>query len=1045
MKKLLLFCFALTIFQLSRAQETFPVNGAWDIRQGQYAFTNATIVVSADQTITGGTLLVKDRVIEGVGAGIAIPKGYITVDLKGKYIYPGLIDAYTSYGTPEAARAAFGAGGFGGGRTSVPVSTKPGAFGWNESIKPEMNVKSIFHADAAKSEDLKKTGFSTVQSLIHDGIARGTSSVVSLGDERDNFVIIKDEAAAHYSFSKGTAATNYPSSLMGSIAVLRQTYYDAQWYTKNSKEEYNISLDEFNRTQSLPQIFETGDVQSTLRAYRIAKEFGKQYIYKTDGQEYQRIDAMKALNSAFIIPLTFPAPYDVEDPLDARNVSYEQLKGWELAPTNPGALEKAGIKFAITSYGVTSGATFWTNLRSAITYGLSEKQALNALTTVPAEMLGVSDKVGTLAKGKLASFIITSDNLFKADNVIYENWIEGRQYVVSKMNIADLRGSFALSGDGFANVSLAIGGTPGTYDANISRSGDDSTRVRGTITRSGDMISVYFDLRSKPAGIIRMSGYIASVNPLTFKGDAIMPDGTHSNWTATYTGPAPAGGGFGGGGFGGGQGGGRREAAKPNTTVGPVVYPFAAYGNAEIPKAESVLFKNATVWTNEKEGILQNADVLIENGKIKAVGKNLSSSTAKVIDATGKHLSAGIVDEHSHIAVTGGVNEGTQSVTAEVRITDVLDAEDINLYRQLAGGVTTSHILHGSANSIGGQTQLIKHRWGMLPEEIKFEGADGFIKFALGENVKGSNSGGGNTFGAVANLRFPQTRMGVEEVYVDAFTRAKEYKAARAVKGSTTRRDLELDALVEILDNKRFITCHSYVQSEINMLMHVADSLGFHINTFTHILEGYKVADKMKARNIAGSTFSDWWAYKSEVAEAIPYNGKLMHEVGLVTGFNSDDAEMARRLNQEAGKAVTYGKMSEEEALKLVTLNPAKMLHVDNRIGSIKVGKDADLVLWSADPLSIYAVAEKTYVDGVAYWDIEQDAAKQKALKAEEGRIIQKMLEAKTGGAATQRPAFNRRRLYECESVEEDNFVVSDAYTDMEKARMAAHEANKEK
>jgi imidazolonepropionase-like amidohydrolase len=326
----------------------------------------------------------------------------------------------------------------------------------------------------------------------------------------------------------------------------------------------------------------------------------------------------------------------------------------------------------------------------------------------------------------------------------------------------------------------------------------------------------------------------------------------------------------------------------------------------------------------------------------------------------------------------------------------------------------------------------------MLPEEIKVAGSDGFIKFALGENVKGSNNG------APANnaaLRFPQTRMGVEEVYIDAFTRAKEYKAARAVKGSTTRRDLELDALVEILDNKRFITCHSYVQSEINMLMHVADSMGFRINTFTHILEGYKVADKMKAHNIAGSTFSDWWAYKSEVAEAIPYNGKLMHEVGLVTGFNSDDAEMARRLNQEAGKAVTYGHMSEEDALKLVTLNPAKMMHVDNRIGSIKPGKDADIVLWSADPLSVYAVAEKTFVDGVLYWDIEKDAEKQKAIAADEARIIQKMLEAKSKGAATQRPTNTRRRLYECESVEEDNFVVADDYTEMERAKQAAREA----
>jgi imidazolonepropionase-like amidohydrolase len=1003
MKKFLLFGCAMFCALLCRAQETFPVNGAWDIRPGQYAFTNANIVVNADQTIPNGILLVKDRQIEAVGADVKIPKGYVIIDLKGKYIYPGLIDAYTSYGIPEAPRQAFSQGGF--GRTAVPVSTKPGAYGWNEAIKPEMNVKAVFHADASKAEDFKKNGFGAVQSVIRDGIARGTSAVVSLGDERDNQVILNGEAAANYSFSKGTAATNYPSSLMGSIALLRQTYYDAQWY-KNQKEEYNISLDEFNRTQSIPQIFEVSDQLSVLRANKIGKEFGKQYIFKTDGQEYRRIDAMKATGGSFIIPLTFPEAFDVEDPLDARNVSYTQMKDWELAPTNPAVMEKAGIKFAITSSGLTNARDFWTNLRTAIDNGLSEKQALNSLTVIPAEMLGVADKIGSLAKGKMANFIITSDNLFKKDNVIYENWIEGRQYVVSRMDVTDLRGNYNFASDALPGVILKIAGTPGAYDVNLERNGADSTNAKGTITRTGDMVSIYFDLKNKPSGSIRLNGYITKTAPLTFNGSGILPDGSEMKWSATYTGPAS-------------PERTRPEPQKQPITVGPVIYPFIAYGNAELPKAETVLFKNATVWTSDKDGILQNTDVLIENGKIKAIGKGLAAGNAKVIDATGKHLSPGIVDEHSHIAGSGSINEGTQSVSAEVRIADILNSEDINLYRQLAGGVTTSHILHGSANSIGGQTQLIKHRWGVLPDEMKFEGADGFIKFALGENVKGSNNGP-----VIGAARFPQTRMGVEEVYIDEFTRAKEYKAARAVKGNNVRRDIELDAIVEILDGKRFITCHSYVQSEVAMLMHVADSMGFKINTFTHILEGYKVADKMKAHNIAGSTFSDWWAYKSEVAEAIPYNGKLMHDVGIVTAFNSDDEEMARRLNQEAGKSVAYGKMSEEEALKLVTINPATMLHVDKRVGSIKVGKDADLVLWSADPLSIYAVAEKTYVDGIPYWDIDKDAANQKAMKTDEARLIQKMIAAKNKGAVTQRPAGRRPRNNEAD--EDDEFVSGD-------------------
>lgn len=1004
MKKILLFCLLLLSIR-SMAQDTFPVNGSWDKRPGLYAFTNANIVVNADQTISNGTLLVKDRVIEAVGQGLAIPKGYVTIDLKGKFIYPSLVDAFSTYGVSSAAPAA--GGGFGRNFRQVFTTTKPGAYYWNEAIRPESTVKSIFSPDAKKAEEYKKNGFGAVQTILRDGIARGTSLVTTLGDENAHELILKDQAAAHYSFNKGTSNNNYPSSLMGSIALLRQAYHDAAWY-KNQKGEYNISLEQFNLTQGLPQVFEVNDALSVLRADKIGDEFGKQYIFKTDGKEYQKIDAIKATGGSFIIPMVFPKAYDVEDPADARNVSFAQLKDWELAPGNAAALEKAGVRFAITSYGLEGSRDFWANLRTAIERGLSEKQALKSLTTIPAEMLGVANQVGTLTAGKLANFIITSDNLFKKDNVIYENWVEGRQYVAAKMNVDDLRGSYALKVDGLGELSLKIGGTASAYDANVEL--DSTNKAKATISRNGDLLSLHFDLKGKTNGTIRLSGYIAGLSPVSLKGEAVKTDGSSTKWSASFKEAIK-------------EAETKKDTPKPAAAVGPVVYPFMAYGYETAPKAESVLFKNATVWTNEKEGKLNNADVWIENGKIKAVGKNLSAPNAKVVDATGKHISPGIIDEHSHIAGFGGINEGAQSVTSEVRIGDILTSEDINIYRQLAGGVTTSHILHGSANSIGGQTQLIKLRWGKTPEEMKFEGSDGFIKFALGENVKQSNFQipGGNS-------RFPQSRMGVEQVFVDAFTRAKEYQAARSVKGNNVRRDLELDALVEIMNQKRFITCHSYVQSEINMLMHVADSMGFKINTFTHILEGYKVADGMAKRGIAASTFSDWWSYKNEVAEAIPYNGQLMHQVGVLTGFNSDDAEMARRLNQEAAKAITYGGMSEEDALKLVTLNPAKMMHIDNRVGSIKSGKDADLVVWSDNPLSIYAKAEKTFVDGIAYWDIDQDAARQKALKAEEGRIIQKMIEAKNGGSATQRPAMQRQRLYECETLEEDQFVNANRY-----------------
>ncbi len=993
MKKILLaigLVFSTTL--MFAQQTTFPVNGSYDTRPGMFAFTNATIVVNANQTLNNATLLIKGQTIQAVGAGLSVPKGYVIVDLKGKFIYPSLVDAFSNYGITEAPATARG---FGGQRQSIFISTKKGAYGWNEAIRPETYVKNIFTADSKKADELRKVGFGSVNVVNRDGIARGVSAAVALNEDADNNLILKDQTAANYSFNKGSSSNDYPTSLMGAIALLRQTYFDSQWYSKQ-KEEYNISLEEFAKQQTIPQIFEVDGWQNVLRADKIGKEFGKKFIIKSGGDEYQRINEVKATGASLIIPLAFPKAYDVEDPAEARNVTLTQMKGWELAPTNPAVLEKAGVKFALTAFGLENSRDFWTNIRTAIENGLTEKQALQAVTAIPAELLGISDKVGSLEKGKVANFLISSDNLFKNGNIIFENWVQGKRFIVNKMDVSDVRGTYNLNVDGAGALTLKITGTGGGSTAAIERTVVDSVKTTATFTRNGDWVSINFNLKKNPKGDVRLSGYITSANPITIKGEAALADGTTGRFTATYKEVAketP-----------------KKDEPKPSLANGPVIFPFTAFGASEMPKQETVLIKNGTVWTNEKDGVLQNADVLLENGKIKAVGKNLSAGGARVIDATGKHITAGIIDEHSHIAGSGGINEGAQSVSAEVRIADIINSEDVNIYRQLAGGVTTSHILHGSANPVGGQSQLIKLRWGKSPEELKYAGADGFIKFALGENVKQSNFGTG--------ARFPVTRMGVEQTFVDEFTRAKEYAKAISVKGNNVRRDLELDAIVEILNNKRFITCHSYVQSEINMLIHVADSLGFKINTFTHILEGYKVADKMKAHGIAGSTFSDWWAYKNEVAEAIPYNGKIMHNVGVTTAFNSDDAEMARHLNQEAGKSVLYGNVPEEDALKFVTLNPAKMLHIDDKVGSLKAGKDADVVIWTANPLSIYAKAEKTFVDGIAYWDIDKDAQLMKSQQTEKARLIQKMLESKSKGGKMQRPMGDAPRLYNCETLE---------------------------
>jgi imidazolonepropionase-like amidohydrolase len=981
---ILLGCFSISLF----AQPTFPVNGVADQRETMYAFKNATIVQDAQHVLNNATLLIRQDKIVAVGTTITIPSDAIVIDCSGKFIYPSFIDLYSDYGvaTPQGQ-------GFGGRNSFLNVqlnSNAKGAFGWNQAIKADVDAGSLFVVDDAKAKTLREAGFGAVLTHQRDGIARGTGTFVSLATIKENHAIIKEKASAHYSFNKGTSQQSYPSSMMGSIALLRQTYYDAKWYKNNAaKEGVNLSLNAWNNIQSLPQIFEANDKWNALRADKIGDEFGIQYIIKTNGNEYQRVSEIASTGAALIVPVNYPMAMDVEDPNDARFVSLSDMKHWELAPTNPASLEKAGLIFSLTTADLRSPNAFMGNLRKAIEHGLSESKALEALTAAPAKIIGVADVVGSLEQGKLANFIITTGNVFSEKSSIIENWIQGNRYGVKTDKWMDVAGSYALTVNGekgFRNFTLQV---KSSAAANVISNDTIATKF----SFDGKIVKISFPAEKKSNNNIKLSGMS---NGNVWNGYGEDGEGNKFTWTATLNNLTAV----------------TTDSAKkkPSPKLGAVTYPFTPYGWSQAPKQENILFKNATVWTNEADGKMENADVLIKDGKIAAVGKGLQDASAKVVDASGKHITAGIIDEHSHIAAAS-INEGGQSVTSEVRIADNLNPDDINIYRQLSGGVTSSHILHGSANTIGGQTQMIKLRWGANDEKLKFEGSDPFIKFALGENVKRSSM-------PMGNVRFPDTRMGVEQVLTDAFTRAKDYQKAiwAASVGSkpnpksktpmvgadpmlVVRRDLELDALVEILNSKRFITCHSYVQSEINAAMKVGESLGFKFNTFTHILEGYKVADKMKAHGAAASTFSDWWNYKMEVVDAIPYNATIMSKVGLNVAINSDDAEMARRLNQEAAKSVKFGGMSEEDALKMVTLNPAKMLHVDNRVGSIKVGKDADLVVWSDHPLSIYAKSEKTIVDGIVYFDREKDAQMRKELTAERNRLIQKMMGEKRAGS----------------------------------------------
>lgn len=976
------------------AQETFPRNDVKDIRAGLYAFTNATIVVDPQTTLQNATLLVKGNKIEQVGANLAVPKGYTTIDLKGKYIYPSMIDMFTSYGLPDVERPR--GGGFGG--VEQMESKTKGAYNANQAIRSHYNAAEEFTINTKTADELRKLGFGAVLTSKPDGLARGTSAFVTLNEKNDNTSLLKQKIAANYSLEKGTSTQNYPSSLMGCIAVLRQTYLDAEWLgSQNPKPFADQSLEGWIQNQRLPQIFAATSWANVLRVDKLGDEFGVQYIIKGAGDEYKRINEIKATKASLIIPVNYPEAYDVEDPFDAERVSLADLKHWELAPTNLATLEKNGINFAITSSGLKKTTDFLPNVRKAIENGLTETAALKALTTTPAQLLKVDDQVGSLKKGMLANFIVTSGKIFDEKTIIHQNWVQGEPYSIKSLDTKNFSGNYSLT-VGPQSYKLEVSGEAGSHKAKVGAS--DSTMVEGAATFGNDLITLSFKPTKQSTGSIRLSGWSEGTG---WKGKGQLADGSWVTWSASRTGDLAS-----------------KAPAKPAATdkkeeLGKVTYPFGAHGYPALPATETLLIKNATVWTNEGEGILQGTDVLIKDGKISKVGKNLSDPAAKVIDGTGKHLTAGIIDEHSHIGAAS-IND-VASNSGMVRIGDNLDAEAINIYRALAGGVVAVQVLHGSANPIGGQSALIKLRWGESPENLKIAGADGFIKFALGENVKRTSN--------PSSIRFPQTRMGVEQVFVDAFTNAKEYEKKWSAYNSAKdkalavkpRRDLVDETMLEILNKKRFISCHSYVQSEINMLMKVAERFNFRINTFTHILEGYKVADKMAQHGVAASTFSDWWNYKWEVRYAIPYNAAIMHRAGVLTAINSDDAEMGRRLNQEAAKSVKYAGISEEDALKMVTLNPARMLHLDNQMGSIKVGKSADIVLWTDHPLSVYAKPEKTIIDGKVYFDLEKDAANNKELAADRARLIQKMKNAKKSGMPVQRAESRMQVDFHCDDV----------------------------
>lgn len=979
---------ALSSFGKAQDRTSEHVEGLNESRANVYALSGATLHVSPDKSIENGTLLIRgQKIVAAGGPDLAIPDGARQIDVSGRHIYAGWIDSY------------------------VPVDLKltenQGTTYWNAKVIPQLNVAKQFSRDDLESESFRKAGFTSALVVPKNGIVKGTSSMILLADQPEEQIILNPVVAQHMQLTVARGfGGGYPSSPMGAVALARQTMHDARWYERAhriSKSDSDSELPETNASlealgdvinADMPVMIDTSNELFVLRADRFAREFGLKLMIKGSGNEYRRLKEIAALGKPIVLPLKYPTAPDVSDPTSALDVSLETLMHWDHAPENPGRLAQAGVTMAFTADGLDGPDELLEHVQIAVTRGLSPSTALASLTTEPAKLFGVDDQVGTLEAGKLGNIVIMDQSMFEPKSKVLETWVAGKRHRFDRNALREMSGQWKLNCEIelLANRELAISGDK-TLSAKIllPNEGDEEKSVKiKNLSRSGARLSGTFPGEELgESGVHRFS--LLLVDNDTAHGQLVSSKGAVIPLSATKTGPAKS-----------SDKTGKDGTQETKATSGhshsskmasfPVNYPLGSFGRCKQPEVQNnTLITNVTVWTNSDRGILANGSVLIDDGKIAGVysGEDILPTVERVIDGTGMHLTAGIIDCHSHMATDSGVNEGSQAVTAEVRIGDMVDCDDINIYRQLAGGVTCVNILHGSANPIGGQNQVIKLRWGANDEEMKFPEAPQGIKFALGENVKRSRS--------PESTRYPKTRMGVEQIMEDRFRAAEEYSArwkryTANPQGLPPRIDLELEALAEIVDGTRWIHCHSYRQDEILALIRVLDAHGITIGSFQHILEGYKVADAMAKHGAMASSFSDWWAYKFEVYDATPYGGAIMHNAGIVVSFNSDDRELARHLNHEAAKAVKYGGVPEEEALKFVTLNPARQLRIDQYVGSIEVGKHADLALWSGPPLSPTSRCEKTWVDGVKQFDLEQSLFDSDAFASMRNELVQKIL-----------------------------------------------------
>lgn len=988
--------FALFVVALLPAQEP-PANGPRRVDPGWIAWTGGTVVQKPGVRLEQATLVARDGRIVSLDTSPP-PAGATIVDCRGLTLYAGLVDPFVVVDVPA-------------------LEPGPGDAHWHAMVMPQRRALDGAGVAEAERSALRKLGYAAVGIAPAGGIVKGTGAIVLLDEptETTRPRVVRDGGFAVASLQTGRGG--HPSSEMGAISVLRQALADGAWYRRaavtaaaargwpSTLPPASHSLAALAGQHDQPLWFDVRDELQALRVQHVAREFERRAVVVGSGLEFRRVAALAALGAPIVVPLHFPDAPDVASLDAAERTTLRQLLSWEQAPTNASRLAQAGLRIAFSTVRNTDRSTARANLERTIACGLAPEQALAALTTTPAELLGVADQLGTLEPGKLANVVAVAGDLFDAKAPIRAVWVGGTKHTIEPAPDAGLDGSWSWQ-SGWPGQApsappvVAIDG--GKLTVELAGEGDAKVRIEAK------------DVQRQPATLTARLQHDALGNGgaiwlrCHLEDGALVGLGTRTDGstfvmrglrTQSTTGAEPD----------GRRGNGKEPRRYEPPDPGPLPTPLGGFTAGYPDRPEDVLIRGATLWPCDGRAPIVDGAVLLRDGKIAFVGPStdlgpLPAGTA-VLDATGKHVTPGLIDCHSHTGISRGLNEGGQAVTAEVRIQDVIDPDDVNWYRQLAGGVTAVNQLHGSANAIGGQSATVKIRYGVAdPAAMLVDDAAPGMKWALGENPRGANGSGGT--------RYPSTRMGVEALIRDRLAAAEAYArehrrytalapAARA-RELPPRRDLELEAIAEILAGTRRIHCHSYRQDEIFMLCTIAQEHGIRIGTFQHVLEGYKVADAIAAHAIGASSFADWWGYKLEVQDAIPDNPAILFEVGANVSINSDSNEHARRLNTEAGKAVKYGGVPAAEALRFVTANPALQLGIQHRTGTLTVGKDADVVLWSAEPLSYAARCEATWVDGRRLFDLATDRAMRTRIAAERQRLLQKAIDEPAGRRASR-------------------------------------------